>query len=65
MKITDAFVKIYVASYLHPLNGRRIKPLAVPNIDQYSNLSLRFAAILDCSLFRTSSILRSSLIVAH
>jgi len=39
MNITDApnimaFVKIYDVSYLHPLNGRHIKPLAVPNIDQ-------------------------------
>jgi len=39
MKIIDApnliaFVKIYVVSYLHPLNRRHIKPLAVPNNDQ-------------------------------
>jgi len=39
MKITNApnimaFVKIYVVSYLHPSNGRLIKPQAVPNIDR-------------------------------
>jgi len=67
MKIKDApnliaFVKIYVVSYLNPLNRRHIKSLAVPK--HRSNLSLRFAAIIDFFLLRTSSILRSSLIVS-